>query len=350
MQIKFWGVRGSIPTPAQATDEAWKLEKILASALRAEQLKDGAINGTIDEKAIKKFINDLPPALIQPIGGNTPCVELSRGEDRIVLDAGSGLRRLGLELNKGAVFSDNDLYLAIEVGHNLHEYGRREFDAESQRLSFLISHTHWDHLQGFPFFRPAYNPAAEINIYGASAEALARAFAAQQLAPAMFPIALNDMGARISFSDFPAGGLTIGAFSIQAMPLPHPGGSLAFRVSAEGRSVVYATDYEFASIDDREAGAFVSFIQNADILISDTQYTYLEGAAREGWGHSTAFGAIDLAMRAGVGAFYMFHHDPGHTDAKLFENLEKTRAYHTMMSGRAKMTIELAAEGLTVEI
>lgn len=342
MNVKFWGVRGSIPTPAQATDDVWKLEKILAAALKG---------GGLDEAGLKKFMADLPPYLVQPIGGNTPCVEVTHGDDRVIVDAGSGLRRLGLDLNRGAVFSEDDLYLAIEAGHSLHEYGRRELDAaEGPRLNFLISHSHWDHIQGFPFFTPAYNPAAQITIFGQSAEHLSRAFCDQQMAPAMFPIALGDMGAQIAFNTFPPEGVQLGALHIQALAVPHPGGSLAFRISAEGRSVVYATDYEFSSIDSREAGNFVDFIKNTDLFISDTQYTYLEGAAREGWGHSTAFGAIDLAMRAGAGAFYMFHHDPGHTDAKLFENLEKTRAYHSMMSGGGRMAVELAAEGLAVEL
>jgi ribonuclease BN (tRNA processing enzyme) len=125
---------------------------------------------------------------------------------------------------------------------------------------------------------------------------------------------------------------------------------LAYRINCEGKSLVYGTDYEFSSVDSREAGDFVDFIKNADVFISDTQYTYLEGAAKEGWGHSTALGAIDLAVRAGVKKLYMFHHDPGHTDANLFEVLEKSRAYYQMMSGGGDMAVELSREGLTVEL
>ncbi len=340
MKVTFWGVRGSIPTPAHATDNLWKLEQILDSALKA---------GLTGGNAIKEFIAALPPHLVHPVGGNTPCVEVRHGDDLIVLDAGSGLRRLGLELNRGSVFSQNDLYLAIEAGHSLTEYGQREIDYKGL-INFFITHTHWDHLQGFPFFAPAYNPAAEIVIHGRAADDLSQAFEAQQMAPSMFPIALGGMEAQISFKTFPAEGLQIGGLNIRALPVPHPGGSLAFRVEAGGRSIVYATDYEFPSIDSPEAGAFIDFIKNADLFISDTQYTYLESAAKEGWGHYTAFGAIDLALRGGVAALYMFHHDPGHTEANLFENLEKPRAYHTMMSGGGSMTIELAMEGLTVEI
>lgn len=339
MKLRFWGVRGSIPTPAQTTDDLWKLEKILEVAEEAGLAKNN----------IKSFIENLPPMLIQPIGGNTPTVELRQGDDIVILDAGSGLCRLGLELERGAAFSESDLYLAIEAGHQLSDYDRREMKSEALKLHLFISHSHWDHIQGFPFFTPAYSPASEIAIYGREARELARVFTGQQ-SPAMFPIPFSDLGAKISFHSVPAEGLKIGSFHIQALEVPHPGGSLAFRVKAGGRSLVYATDYEFLSIDSYEAGQFVDFIKNADIFISDAQYTYLEGAARGGWGHSTALGAIDLAMRGDVKALYMFHYDPAHTDAKLFEMLEKSRAYYTTMSGGGQMAIELAIEGAEVEM
>jgi ribonuclease BN (tRNA processing enzyme) len=114
--------------------------------------------------------------------------------------------------------------------------------------------------------------------------------------------------------------------------------------------VVYATDYEFPNGDTEESERFVEFIAGADVIISDTQYTYLESVAREGWGHSSSFSAIDLALKAGVGFFLLFHHDPEHNDLKLFDNLEKTRTYHRIISDQGPMRIELAVEGLTLEI
>ncbi len=344
MKLTFWGVRGSFPTPSQGANIKWRLEKILASAR----------NVRLDDEAdIKNFIAALPSHLLQPVGGNTACVELRHGDLVIILDAGSGLRRLGWDLCGDDMFDESELYLAIEAGHDLGDYTPHTAACgqSAQSLHFLISHTHWDHISGFPFFVPAYNPAAEIAVYGREADYLARAFELQQTAPAMFPLPLSGLGAQISFHSMPAEPLRLGDLRVAAHPLPHPGGSLAFRVEdKEARSVVYATDYEFSSLDSQEAGDFIDFIKDADIFISDSQYTYIEGASRRGWGHSTAMEAIDLAIKAGVKAFYMFHHDPNHTDAKLYESLEKNRAYYNLMSGGGDMPVHLAREGLSVEI
>lgn len=341
MRIKFWGVRGSIPSSFQAVDFEWKLRRILLAA------QGGSLTQT---ESLEAFIRDLPAPLRCPVGGATPCVEVTSGSDRVILDGGSGLRLLGQELSLSRAFDESDFYLAIETGQEFSAYDHRPPEPTTLDLTLLFSHTHWDHIQGWPFFSPAYNPENRLSLYGRDGEELAEALALQQRAPAMFPIALTDMGADISFHTIPAEGLRVGGIEIEALPLPHPGGSLAFRLRAEGRTVVYATDYEFNPVDGEPAARFREFIHEADVFISDTQYTYLEGVAREGWGHSTSFDAVDLAIGGGVRALYLFHHDPGHSDARLYDSLEKTRAYHTLMSGRGEMGIDLAVEGLTIKL
>jgi len=342
MQVKFWGVRGSIPSPHHSTDIRWKLREILAAS------GDRALD---DPDELDRFISDLPFHLLHPVGDNTSCVEVRLGEDRIILDAGSGLRQLGLELTR----EDNDLterdfYMALEAGRDLMALGQPPREEGDLNLTLLLSHTHWDHIQGFPFFAPAYRSGNRLAIYGQDREHLAWAFNLQQTAPALFPIPLPDMGAKIEFHSFPKGGLTVGGLQIQALPLPHPGGCLAYRLSSGRKTLVYATDYEFTNLDSEEAARFTEFISGADVMISDTQYTYLESVAKEGWGHSTSFSAMDLAMRAGVHGFFLFHHDPEHNDAKLLDNLDKTRAYYLMMSDRGSMRIELASEGLSLDL
>jgi len=303
-----------------------------------------------DHRRVEEFIAGLPYHLVHPVGDNTSCVEVTHGSSRVILDAGSGLRRLGREMCPEEPFSENDLYLAMESGHYLESDRKKPREAKGQDITILVSHTHWDHIQGFPFFAPAYEPANRISLYGGNSDNLTAAFSLQQSAPEMFPIDLHDMGADLFFHTFPENGLTAGEFQITSLPLPHPGGCLAYRINSGDKSMVYATDYEFSDGNDARADRFIEFIAGADILISDTQYTYLESVAREGWGHSTSFGAVDLAMRAGVGSFFLFHHDPEHSDAKLFDNLDKTRAYHVMMSEKGNMRIELASEGLTLVI
>jgi len=343
MRVKFWGVRGSIPSPeCGARDLRWKLETVLKAA-------EGRFPSGPEE--MEAFFGALPEHLLQPVGNNTSCVEVTHGDERIVLDAGSGLRCLGRELNPEEFdFDQLELFIPLEKGQKptLPEIKARE--REPLDLTILMSHTHWDHIQGFPFFSPAYVQGTRLRLYGRDGDQLAWAFDRQQSAPTMFPIPLSGMAADISFHTFPAEGLRVGGVQIDTLALPHPGGCQAFRLTAGGRSLVYATDYEFPDIEDDQAMRFVEFIREADVLISDTQYTYMEGVAREGWGHSTSFGAMDLALQADVRRFFLFHHDPEHSDAKLLDNLDKTRAYHQMMSDQGDMLIDLAMEGLTVDL
>lgn len=342
MLVKFWGVRGSIPSPNHSTDIRWKLREIMAAA--GECALDGP-------DKMDRFISDLPYHLLHPVGDNTSCVEVSLGEDRIILDAGSGLRPLGLELSRREhYFTEKDIYLALETGQDLADLANRGQDVGNLNLTLLLSHTHWDHIQGFPFFTPAYHAGNQLAVYGQNREQLAWALKLQQTAPALFPIPLEEMGARIDFHSFPEEGLTVGNLKVRALPLPHPGGCLAYRISSGAKTLIYATDYEFADPDSEEAALFTDFIAESDVMISDTQYTYLESVAKEGWGHSTSFSAMDLAMKAGVRGFFLFHHDPEHSDAKLLDNLDKTRAYYLMMSDRGNMRIELAVEGLSLNI
>ena len=341
MNVKFWGVRGSIPSANHQNDAEWKLKRIFEAAQK--KLWPEGDN-------FEDFLNTLPRYLLNSVGDNTSCVEIKSGDDRLILDGGSGLKSLGLALSDAVSFGAEDFGIFPEKNRPLTENTEPENEAVGLEMNILFSHFHWDHIQGFPFFTPAYVQKNKLNLFAKSGQALAHALKAQQQSPVLFPIALKDMGAEIIFHDLPDEEFSLGPFAITTHPLPHPGGCQAFKIKADGRTVIYATDYEFVNIDGEEAAGFVDFMAGADLMISDTQYTYLESIAREGWGHSTSFSAMDLAIRAGVRRFYLFHHDPNHSDAKLFDNLNKTTAYHMMMSERGNMIIDLAMEGITVEL
>ncbi|MFO0617158.1 MAG: MBL fold metallo-hydrolase [Polyangiaceae bacterium] len=246
MEIRFWGVRGSIAAPGPDT---------------------------------------------MRIGGNTSCVEVQCGATRIILDAGTGLRRLGEGM----------------LGEG------RPIEA-----SLLLSHFHWDHIQGLPFFVPAYLAPTRLSVFGPAGGHLGvkEAIGRQMSAP-HFPVGLGDLGARIDWNDLePGARFALGDATVTVAKLNHPGGVLAYRVEHEGEAIVYATDTEhYACIDP----ALRALAEGAAILIYDAQYTPDEyagtaGRARVGWGHSTFVAGAEVARAAGVRKLVLFHHDPQRTD------------------------------------
>jgi phosphoribosyl 1,2-cyclic phosphodiesterase len=250
MRIKFWGVRGSIASPGPDTAE---------------------------------------------VGGNTSCVEVNCGETRLVLDAGTGLRRLGDALLAGG-----------------------PVDA-----TLLLSHLHWDHIQGLPFFVPAYLRSTRLEVVGTGggAASLRSVLAGQMTAP-VFPVRLEELGADLRVREVRSGdAFDVGEAHVRAVRLNHPGGVLAYRIEHGGRSVVYATDTEhYACVDP----ALRALAEGADVLIYDSQYTPEEyrgdgGRSKVGWGHSTYVAGAELARAAGVGRYVLFHHDPQRTDAGVAE-------------------------------
>jgi phosphoribosyl 1,2-cyclic phosphodiesterase len=226
------------------------------------------------------------------VGGNTSCVQVTAGDELLIFDAGTGLRALGAEL-------------------------------KPRKASFFFSHLHWDHIQGFPFFGPAFIPGNHFVLYGPGkggarlSEALHR-----QMLPPTFPVTLDAMGARLDFAEVKDGTvLRIGAATVTARSLNHPQGCLGFRVDFGGKSAVYATDFE--PLDDGSiARAALELCAGADLLICDAQYTEDEyqgrsGPCRRGWGHNTVHDAALLAREAGVKSLVLFRHDPSHDDQTI---------------------------------
>ncbi|HEY4119320.1 MAG TPA: MBL fold metallo-hydrolase [Byssovorax sp.] len=249
MQIKFWGVRGSIASPGPETAE---------------------------------------------VGGNTASIEVTCGPTRILLDAGTGIRRLG------------DALLA-----------RGPLDA-----TLLLSHLHWDHIQGLPFFVPAYLASSRLRVCGMGGATPLREALARQMQAPNFPVRLDELAAEMSYDEVTVGQpFEVGAARVRAAKANHPGGALAYRIEHEGKSLVYATDTEhFACVDP----SLRELAYRADVLIYDAQYTPDEyagrlGRTKVGWGHSTFVAGAELAREAEVGQLVLFHHDPARTDAGVAE-------------------------------
>ena len=281
--MKFWGVRGSIPTPGPATVY---------------------------------------------YGGNTSCVEIRADGELIVLDAGTGIRPLGLSLAE-------------------------EFKTEPINLSVLLTHAHWDHIQGFPFFLPAYQAKNHLRVLGFEGArlGLASTLAGQMESP-YFPIGLNEMPGNIHIEELQSFDFKIGSIHVQACATNHPGLAVGYRLTTSTGSIAYIPDNEpftpaqtgsSPQISEARNLKFIEFVHDTDVLIIDSQYDCEEYNAHIGWGHGCLDEVVKIAMAARVKHLFLFHHDPSHDDAKV--NTMLARARHLSTLAGSAMKINAAREG-----
>jgi phosphoribosyl 1,2-cyclic phosphodiesterase len=274
-RIRFWGVRGSIPTPGPETVE---------------------------------------------VGGNTSCVEVRCDDQIIVLDGGTGLRLLG-----------------------------QQFLAEGPvSAAMFFSHVHWDHIQGFPFFAPAFISGYRFDIYGGKnlSSTLAETLAGQMNFP-NFPVTLDQMGATMVFHEFDDGQIVeLGSgATVRGLMLNHPDGVYGYRIEHGGKAIAYCTDTEHRDEPDEHV---LELARGAELLIYDAQYTVDEyngevgGGSKVGWGHSTYVEGAKLAEQAGVGKLLLFHHDPTQSDEAVREKERRCKELFP--------ETEAAREGLTFEL
>ena len=254
------------------------------------------------------------------IGGNTSCVEVRCGKSILIFDGGTGLRLLGNSL-------------------------LREMPAT---VHLFFSHVHWDHIQGFPFFAPAFVPGNVIHMYGgANVTGTVETALAGQMEMPNFPVHLSMLPAKLTFNDLHEGEIVTIDDDVRVTNAAgnHPGGVFAYRVEHDGKAIVYATDTEHYSIPDPK---LVALCKNADLLIYDTMYTPEEyagqvgGMAKTGWGHSHFVAGVDLVKAAGVRRYVLFHHDPTQTDAMVREKERRTRELFPESLA--------AAEGMTIDL
>ncbi len=289
LRVRFWGTRGSIPTPGSNTVR---------------------------------------------YGGNTPCVELrTEGGWLIILDAGTGIRELGrnlLERSNGAPIK-GDIFL---------------------------THAHWDHIQGIPFFAPIFGQGNHFRIWGSqSLESSVGKVVRDQMSPVVFPVTFEELNATIDFQDLATGSVTKGTgYEVTAHAVQHPGGALGYRFSepgGRGKALVYVSDNELAEHERYIGGAewrkgMVEFVRDAGVLIHDTTYTTEEYDHHRGWGHSTYADAVELALEGKVGTLVLFHHEPRRTDDQLEHCLAQCRAMVQDRGGA--LQVIAAAEGLNLTL
>ncbi len=259
-----------------------------------------------------------PSASTAGVGGNTSCVSVMAGDQRIVFDAGTGIRNLGNRL--------------VQAGPS--------------HTVILLSHLHWDHIQGLPFFTPLYLPGNRIDIMsGPNGYMDLRAALKKQMSPPFFPVAIEDIAPQLCVRDLLASErFNIGDLRVTTARLNHPDPVYGYRLDFAGRSVVYATDTEHYSCVDP---ALRKLAYGADVLIYDAQYLPEEysgdqGPSKVGWGHSTFAAAAELARAAGVGKLVLFHHDPNRDDASVAAVERRCRElFPRSIAAREGLTIRL---------
>jgi phosphoribosyl 1,2-cyclic phosphodiesterase len=313
VRIHFWGVRGSIPAPQLPSQFRSKISAIL-ERLTAEDIK------TPENR--ERFLATLPPWLFGTVGGNTPCVTVSCESlrDVIIFDAGSGLREYGISAVK--------------------EKPKRD------HFHIFFSHFHWDHLQGLPFFNPAYDPSVMIDFYSPMKN-LESALHGQMTSP-YFPVHMESMGSKKSFHRL-AEPLQLGEIGITFKKMNHPGDSYSYKLTEGERRFIFATDTELSANDFLKTEENVGYFENADCIVLDSQYTLGEAIEKYNWGHSAFSLAVDFAANWGIKQMILFHHDPTYDDRKLF-NIFQSARWYTERMGIKGIEISLAMEGMEINL
>lgn len=260
----------------------------------------------------------------QRYGGNTSCTTVEVGDEPpIILDLGTGLRPLGLELEQ-----------------------RRA--GEPTTWTALLTHLHWDHLIGLPFFPPVLRPGAHLDVYGPTQDgATIQQVVDTVVKPPFFPVQVDELHGSIAFHEIDRGDLAVGSAKVLVRPVPHVGHTLGFRIEADGASVAYLSDHQAPGDMHAIAPSVLELCDGADVVIHDAQYTDEEFPAKADWGHSTPAYAVRVAAEAGARTLVLFHHDPLHADAKLDRM--------TVEAGRSPgaerlQSVLAAAEGMALDV
>jgi phosphoribosyl 1,2-cyclic phosphodiesterase len=313
MHIRFWGVRGSLPAPLLPAHIKRKFSSIL------EQVRPRDIK-TPESRA--RFLASLDPSLFGTVGGNTSCISIGTGNpsELVVFDSGSGIREMG-----AAMVQENP---------------------KPVRYHIFFSHFHWDHLQGLPFFGPAYDASVEIDFYSPldNVEAVLQG----QMAGPYFPVRMDAMTPKKAFHRM-TGNIIIDNLEISYKKMNHPGDSYSFLVNDGKNRFIYATDTELSSVDFIKNDENAAFFEHTDVIVLDSQYTPGEAIEKYNWGHNTFSLAVDFAATWGIRRLILYHHDPSYDDTMLNSNLQSARQY-AKNRGITGVEISLAVEGMELTL
>ena len=314
MKAHFWGTRGSLPAAADTLDLRQKMIDGIKAARGVNCSKPG--NPAAFAAENMEFSH------YGYFGTNTSCVEVSHETDFVICDAGSGIQDLSRRIMSGD-------------------------ERPGRTFHIFLSHLHWDHIQGFPFFMPRYIAGNTIMVYGGHSN-MKRVMAFQQK---WSRISLAER-AHVGFKVLkPGKWYDIAGFQVKPILQNHPGDSYGYRFERGGKSIVYSTDCEHRQDESSDDYPFIDFFRKADLLIIDAQYRADDAfGAKENWGHSSNTLVAELGARAGVKRLCMFHNEPTVNDADLDKFLQDTQRYLQIYDPDSLMKIDLAYDGLEVDI
>jgi phosphoribosyl 1,2-cyclic phosphodiesterase len=316
--VRFWGTRGSIPVPMNAGEVR---RKLIATLMRAS-------GRTLDtpEKAAAFLEAELDFAVSHTFGGDSSCVEIvTRCDDYILCDLGTGAR----------VFGNDVLDTRGPAGHTFH---------------IFMSHVHWDHIMGFPFFMPAYTRGNHVRIYGCHA-GLEDAFRRQHAAP-FFPVDFSRLAADIEFVRLePGRDYEVAGLRVRAKLQPHGGDSYGYRFEMDDTTVVYSTDAEHKQDDLTQVADFVEFFRDADLVIFDSQYSLADATSvKEDWGHSSNVVGLELCQMARAKRLCLYHHEPIFDDDQIAALLAETRRLEEITRSDRRVEVLAAYDGMEIAL
>jgi phosphoribosyl 1,2-cyclic phosphodiesterase len=316
--IRFWGTRGSLPVA------------LTASAVRSKviaALRGAAGRTFASDDDLQAYVDSLGMTVSGTYGGHSPCVEIETGgADYVLCDLGSGVRPFGQKAMA------------------------RHGAASPQTYHIFMSHVHWDHIMGFPFFTPAYLKGNHLRIYGGHA-GLEDALRRQHGAPS-FPVDFSALCANIEFVRLePERQYDVAGLKVDVMLQRHAGDSYGYRFSSGGKSVVYATDSEHMLPDLAATQGYVDFFRDADLVIFDAMYSLADSiSVKADWGHSSNIVGVELCHLAGARHLCLFHHEPIHGDEAIARILAETRRFEEISRTGKPLLVTAAYDGMEVHL